>query len=102
VHANFEDVRKYLTAHCGMRSGFLNRESWQTLHTPPFGGPYAMGFSRQGNSLWHNGSNTLWYAEVMFDQSRGIVAAAAANDGRAGDLRAPVGSALSGAAQAVV
>jgi hypothetical protein len=53
-----------------------------------------MGFSRQGNALWHNGSNTLWYAEVMFDQSRGIVAAAAANDGRAGDLRAPVGAAL--------
>lgn len=102
VHANFEDVLKYLTAHCEMRSSFLSRESWQTLHTPPFGGPYAMGFSRQGNALWHNGSNTLWYAEVMFDQSRGIVAAAAANDGRAGDLRAPVGAALVGAAQAVV
>ncbi len=102
VHANFEDVLKYLTAHCAQRENFLNRESWQTLHTPPFGGPYAMGFSRQGNALWHNGSNTLWYAEVMFDQSRGIVAAAAANDGRAGDLRAPVGSALIEAAQAVV
>ncbi len=102
VHANFEDVLKYLTAHCEMRSSFLSRESWQTLHTPPFGGPYAMGFSRQGNALWHNGSNTLWYAEVMFDQSRGIVAAAAANDGRAGDLRAPVGAALIEAAQAVV
>ncbi len=102
VHANFEDVQKYLMAHCEMRAGFLNRESWQTLHTPPFGGPYAMGFSRQGNALWHNGSNTLWYAEVMFDQSRGIVAAAAANDGRAGDLRAPVGAALIEAAQAVV
>lgn len=102
VHANFEDVQKFLIAHCERRSGFLNRESWQTLHTPPFGGPYAMGFSRQGNALWHNGSNTLWYAEVMFDQSRGIVAAAAANDGRAGDLRAPVGAALIEAAQAVV
>lgn len=102
VHANFEDVLKYLRAHCEMQSNFLNRESWQTLHTPPFGGPYAMGFSRQGNALWHNGSNTLWYAEVMFDQSRGIVAAAAANDGRAGDLRAPVGAALIEAAQAVV
>ncbi|WP_066768500.1 serine hydrolase domain-containing protein [Candidatus Viadribacter manganicus] len=102
VHANFEDVLKYLTAHCEMRSSFLARESWQNLHTPPFGGPYAMGLSRQGNALWHNGSNTLWYAEVMFDQSRGIVAAAAANDGRAGDLRAPVGAALIEAAQAVV
>jgi CubicO group peptidase (beta-lactamase class C family) len=102
VHANFEDVFKYLRAHCEMRSNFLNRESWQTLHTPPYGGPYAMGLSRQGNALWHNGSNTLWYAEVMFDQSRGIVAAAAANDGRADELRAPIGAALIGAAQAVV
>ncbi|MBX3429532.1 MAG: beta-lactamase family protein [Hyphomonadaceae bacterium] len=102
VHANFEDVQKYLMAHCAMRSDFLNRESWQTLHTPPFGGPYAMGLSRQGDALWHNGSNTLWYAEVMFDQSRGIVAAAAANDGRVGDVRAPVGTALIEAAQAVV
>jgi CubicO group peptidase (beta-lactamase class C family) len=102
VHANFEDVLKYLRAHCDMRSDFLSRESWQTLHTPPFGGSYAMGLARQGNALWHNGSNTLWYAEVMFDQSRGIVAAAAANDGRASELRAPIGTALIGAAQAVV
>lgn len=101
VHASFEDVIKYLRAHCELRSNFLDRGSWQTLHTPPYGGPYAMGFSRQGNALWHNGSNTLWYAEVMFDQSRGIVAAAAANDGRAGELRAPVGAALVEAAQAV-
>jgi CubicO group peptidase (beta-lactamase class C family) len=101
VHATFEDVFKYLRAHCDQRADFLSRESWQTLHTPPYGGPYAMGWARQGNALWHNGSNTLWYAEVMFDQSRGIVAAAAANDGRAGELRGPIGSALIGAAQAV-
>lgn len=102
VHANAEDVLRYLNAHCDMRTDFLSRESWQILHTPPFGGPYAMGFARQGNALWHNGSNTLWYAEVMFDQTRGIVAVAAANDGRASDLAAPVGAALIEAAQAVV
>ena len=51
--------------------------------------------------LWHNGSNTLWYAEVMFDRGRGIVAAAATNDGRAGAMGQPVGAALVGAAQAV-
>jgi CubicO group peptidase (beta-lactamase class C family) len=101
VHANFEDVFKYLRAHCDLRSDFLNRESWRMLHTPPYGGPYAMGLSRQGNALWHNGSNTLWYAEVMFDAARGIVAAAAANDGRVADVRAPIGTALIGAAQAV-
>jgi hypothetical protein len=84
-----------------MRADFLNADSWRTLHTPPFGGVYAMGLSRQGNALWHNGSNTLWYAEVTFDASRGIVAAAATNDGRVTAVRAPIGTALVGAAEAV-
>ncbi|HEX8899751.1 serine hydrolase domain-containing protein [Vitreimonas sp.] len=100
VHANLEDVLKYLRAHCE-RSAFLRTESWDALHTPPFGGPYAMGWSERNGALWHNGSNTLWYAEVMFDRSRGVVAAAATNDGRAGDMGAPIGTALMGAAAAV-
>ncbi len=102
VHAAFDDVLKYLAAHRDAASPFLRRESWELLHTPPFGGPYAMGWMRRGDgSLWHNGSNTLWYAEVMFDSGRGVAAAAAANDGRAGEMGRPVGAALLGAAQAV-
>lgn len=101
VHASFDDVLKYLTAHCARTSPFLRRESWDALHTPPFGGPYAMGWAQRNGMLWHNGSNTLWYAEVIFDQTRGIVAAAAANDGRAPDLGPTVGGALLGAVQAV-
>jgi len=100
VHASFEDVFKYLVAHRD-RTPFLNSQSWQTLHTPPFGGPYAMGWQAEGDRLWHNGSNTLFYAEVMVDRGRGIVAAAAVNDGRAPDMRPHVGAALLGAAQAV-
>lgn len=102
VHASFEDVLKYLSAHCGNAAPFLRRESWDMLHTPPFGGPYSMGWVRRENALWHNGSNTLWYAELMFDSARGIVAAAAANDGRAGEMARPVGAALLAAAQAMV
>lgn len=100
VHASFEDVFKYLAAHRD-RTSFLRRESWDALHTPPFGGPYAMGWSEREGMLWHNGSNTLWYAEVMFDRTRGIIAAAAVNDGRVGEVAQPVGAALVGAAQAV-
>lgn len=100
VHANFEDVLKYLAAHRD-KASFLRRESWDTLHTPPYGGPYAMGWANRNGMLWHNGSNTLWYAEVMFDPARGIVAAAATNDGRAGEMGRPIGAALVGAAQAV-
>lgn len=102
VHANFEDVLKYLAAHRDTAAPFLRRESWEALHTPPFGGPYAMGWARREGMLWHNGSNTLWYAEVIFDPARGLSAVAAANDGRAGDLQRPIGAALLGAVQAVV
>ena len=101
VHATFEDVFKYLNAHCTNAAPFLRRESWEALHTPPFGGPYAMGWSERGGMLWHNGSNTLWYAEVIFDRSRGIVAAAATNDGRTSAVGQPIGAALLGAVQAV-
>lgn len=100
VHANFEDVLKYLAAHRDQTS-YLRRESWELLHTPPFGGPYAMGWARRGDALWHNGSNTLWYAEIMFDSAKGCAAVAAVNDGRAGEMGRPVGNALLEAAAAV-
>ncbi|MEZ6024187.1 MAG: serine hydrolase domain-containing protein [Hyphomonadaceae bacterium] len=100
VHANFDDVLKYLCAHRD-RTDFLSADSWRTLQTPPFGGPYAMGWQADGERLWHNGSNTYWYAEVMVDRARGIAAAAAANDGRVELMRPAVGAALIGAAQAV-
>lgn len=101
VHADMDDVLKYLAAHRDQAAPFLRRESWDTLHTPPYGGPYAMGWARRGDTLWHNGSNTLWYAEVMFDAGRGIAGAAAANDGRAEAMGMPIGRALLGAAAAV-
>jgi len=101
VHAKFEDVLKYLAAHRDYASPFLTRESWTTLHTPPFGGTYAMGWRSRDGMLWHNGSNTLWYAEAMFDPVRGIAAVAATNDGRFTEMGPRIGAALVGAAQAV-
>jgi hypothetical protein len=32
-------------------------------------------------ALRHNGSNRLWYAEALIDRVKGVVAAAASNDG---------------------
>ncbi|HRP12097.1 MAG TPA: serine hydrolase domain-containing protein [Terricaulis sp.] len=101
VHANFADTLKYLAAHRD-RTSFLRRENWDALHRPPFGGPYAMGWMvREGGVLWHNGSNTLWYAEVMVDPARGLASVAGANDGRVANVGAPIGAALLGAAEAV-
>lgn len=100
VHVSFADMLKYLAAHRDS-SDFLSAESWSILHTPPFGGDYAMGWIKRGDALWHNGSNTIWYAEVLVDPTRGIVAVAAANDGRPPAAPA-VGSALASAAEAAL
>lgn len=101
VHADFDDVLKYLAAH---RDGadILRRESWTMLHTPPFGGDYAMGWIKRGDAFWHNGSNTLWYAEVVFSPDRGLVAVAAANSGDMARAGPVVGGALQGAVMAVM
>ena len=101
VHMNFPDLLKYLSAHRDKRADFLRAESWDTLHTPPFGGDYALGWMRRGDTLWHNGSNTLFYAEVIVDFSRGIVAAAAANDGNLAAVTPCVARALECAGMAV-
>jgi len=100
VHATLDDLLKYLSAHC-FRSPFLKPASWHMLHTPPFGGDYCLGWERRGGALWHNGSNTLWYCEMLADPTRGVVSAAAANDGRIGNMSVPVGKAVTSAAAAV-
>jgi CubicO group peptidase (beta-lactamase class C family) len=81
VHMSVGDMLTYLAAHRDQPESYLKSGSWAKLHTPPFGGDYALGWMVKGDgTLWHNGSNTLWYAEVLFNPKTGIVAAAAAND----------------------
>ena len=98
VHMSMNDMLMYLHAHSD--GPFLEHESRRFLHTPPFGGDYAMGWIvRPTGELWHNGSNTLWYAEVLFNPATGLAAVAAANEGQPGTASV-VGKALLGAAQA--
>ena len=95
-----DDVLTYLAAHRD-RSSLLKPETWRMLHTPPFGGEYAMGWVvTPAGALWHNGSNTMWYAEVTVNPATGKIAAAAANAVTAGSQPA-VGKALAGALAAV-
>jgi CubicO group peptidase (beta-lactamase class C family) len=101
VHMNLPDLLRYLAAHRD-GTGYLRPQNWSILHTPPFGGAYAMGWVvRDQGRLWHNGSNTLWYAEVLVDGAAGTVAAAAANDGYRVKSQSEVGEALIEAAAAV-
>jgi len=82
VHMSLRDLIAYLAAHRD-RSALLAPETWRTLHTPPFGGNYAMGWMvRPNGALWHNGANGLWYAMATFHPDQGFAAAAVVNDGR--------------------
>ncbi len=101
IHLSQADMLTYLAAHRDA-TDFLEPESWRTLHTPPFGGEYAMGWIvRDDGSLWHNGSNTLWYAEASFDSASGVAATAASNDGFLPKSGVAVRKALANAAAAV-
>jgi CubicO group peptidase (beta-lactamase class C family) len=100
VHMCLPDLLTYLGAHRD-RSDFLRPASWTTLHTPPFGGDYAMGWVlRSGGTLWHNGSNNFWYAEAEFNPQNGVAAAAVCNEARQ-PAQLAVGNSLLRAAAAV-
>ncbi|MEQ8848628.1 serine hydrolase domain-containing protein [Botrimarina sp.] len=73
VHCSIEDWAKFLALHLGQGPDpTLKPETLAKLHTPEEGdeAQYAGGWLLQerawgeGEVLWHNGSNTLWYALV--------------------------------------
>jgi len=81
VHMSLPDLMLYLISHRD-RTSFLSAPAWRTVHSPPFGGDYALGwFIREDGALWHNGSNDFWYMEALVDRARGIASAAVANAG---------------------
>ena len=100
IHMSLPDLLRYLRAHRD-RTDYLKPDTWTVLHTPPFAGAYALGWSVRGNgALTHAGYNRLWYAEVLVDPAAGIVAAAASNDGYLAKSSPAVGRALREAAAA--
>jgi len=81
LHMSGVDLLAWLTVHRDKPRGFLGPASWRELHLPRFGGNYALGWvvSADG-SLWHNGSNTTWYAEATIDAASGLASIVCAND----------------------
>jgi CubicO group peptidase (beta-lactamase class C family) len=88
AHMTLPDLAKFGLAHSeghqGLRNTYLKQETWQFLHTPPQrkvrGGEYAYGWIvRPDGTLWHNGSNTYWLAELAFDPTKSVSACACAN-----------------------
>ncbi|ESQ92757.1 beta-lactamase [Asticcacaulis sp. AC460] len=101
VHMSMGDMLVYLAAHRD-RTDLLKPDSWTKLHTPPFGGDYALGWVvRPDGAIWHNGSNTVWYGEILVDAAAGVVCTACGNDA-APQTMAAVGQALMAARAAAL
>lgn len=80
LHLALADLGAWLRAHRD-RPALLRPESWRMLHTPRFGSEMALGwFVGSDGSLWHNGSNTRWYAEVQIEPGSGLIMAQCGND----------------------
>jgi CubicO group peptidase (beta-lactamase class C family) len=97
VHASLSDLIRYLNAHRD-NAPLLDPATWTLLHTPPFGGDYALGWYLRNDGLWHNGTNSLWYAEALIDKDSRRSSAAVCNDGRLDTVTPIVHSALMSAA----
>ena len=88
------DMMKYLKAR-SERNNIVSLRTWEKLETPPFGGNYALGvIKKDDGAIWHNGSNTLWYAEMIYYPDRGKYAFSATNSGVLDKVTAPVGKTL--------
>ncbi|WP_339333902.1 serine hydrolase domain-containing protein [uncultured Maricaulis sp.] len=98
VHVSLQDLARFLEAHLagarGDETGYLTAESWQTLHTPPFGGDYAMGWGFNGTQLLHAGSNTMWFVQMVIEPPTGRAYVVAFNDGRINALQGPTRDAI--------
>jgi CubicO group peptidase (beta-lactamase class C family) len=90
VHMTLKDLCTYATEHLRGERGdgkLLSAETYKLLHTPELD-DYACGWVRNDPSAdiphtvyWHNGSNTMWYALVVFIPAKNMVIAVTSNDG---------------------
>lgn len=100
INGSLDDILRFLAAHRD-RPPFLRQETWSLLHTPPFGGEYALGWYVRPSGLWHNGTNSMWYAEAMIAADRSAASVAICNDGRINTVEPAVHAALLGALRSV-
>ncbi len=90
VHMTLANLCTYATEHLHGELGsgkLLTAETYKRLHTPELNG-YACGWMVKQptdeipyESYWHNGSNTMWYALVVFIPGTNMVVAVTSNDG---------------------
>ena len=98
VHMSIGDLLKYGQAHLSGERGeetipahYLSTQTWQYLHKP-YKKDYAKGWVvpahrdwAKGRAIWHNGSNTMWYAVLALAPNTNTVYVFVTNDG--GDIK---------------
>jgi CubicO group peptidase (beta-lactamase class C family) len=90
IHMTLRNLCKFTNEHLRGYLGkgkLLSTESYKLLHAPELN-RYACGWVRKESGkeipytvYWHNGSNTLWYALVVFIPEKKMVVAVTSNDG---------------------
>lgn len=90
VHMTLGNLCNYATEHLRGELGagkLLTEETYKRLHKPALHN-YACGWvvKQPTNDIpytvyWHNGSNTMWYALVVFIPGKNLVVAVTSNDG---------------------
>ncbi|MEZ5319977.1 MAG: serine hydrolase domain-containing protein [Vicinamibacterales bacterium] len=87
LHMTIDDLarwgQRHLAGERGEDTPWLRAATLRRLHELPPGGDYALGWvvRRAGGRriVWHNGSNTMWYAVVAFDPDADTGVAIATN-----------------------
>lgn len=120
LHMTLDDLQRFGRAHleAGDRAdALLSAQTYKRLHTP-VKSDYAYGWVVQSRDfgageepvIWHNGSNTMWYALLVLLPERDTVITLATNDGSAlgqtqstfDDLAAQIAKALAQTDRAAV
>jgi CubicO group peptidase (beta-lactamase class C family) len=90
VHCSMEDLAKYVIFHMTGEQGaskLLKAETFKKLHTAVGGGDYALGWVimerdwAHGRTLFHNGSNTMFFAVIWAAPNRNCAIVVATNMG---------------------
>ncbi len=90
VHCSLSDWARFIADHLRGARGehaLLKPETYKVLHTPPFGGEYALGWivtERDwggGAVMTHAGSNTMNFAVVWMAPQRGLAVLVCTNQG---------------------
>ncbi|WP_299946720.1 serine hydrolase domain-containing protein [uncultured Microbulbifer sp.] len=90
VHMTLRDLTLYANDHLQGELGagkLLKAKTYRKLHTVKLEN-YAFGWAKRvendwfnGAIYWHNGSDTMWYALLVFEPTSNVVVAVASNDG---------------------